>query len=133
MIKDPVKLQYFRLQPVEHFLISQFDGKKTAHDLLGLLQQQFPETSLGVQDVLRFVGMLHESHLLVGEGLAHADWLTKRRSAAKKKRFFDLAQNFLFFKVPIFHPDKLLAFLDATVGKILFRPAAGFCAIGTHS
>ena len=129
VIKDPVKLQYFRLQPIEHFLITQFDGKKTARDLLGMLQEQFPETGLTVQEVLRFVGMLHESHLLVGEGLAHADWLTKRRSAAKKKRIQELAQNFLFFKVPVFHPDRLLTFLDNTVGKLIFRPAAGIAAI----
>ncbi len=129
VIKDPVKLQYFRLQPIEHFLVTQFDGKKTARDLLGLLQQQFPETGLTVQEILRFVGMLHESHLLIGEGLAHAEWLTKRRSAAKRKHIQELAQNFLFFKMPIFHPDRLLTFLDKTFGKLIFRPAAGIAAV----
>src|SRR3954471_6301007 len=115
VLKDPATLRYFRLQPIEHFLVTQFDRKKTARDLLGLLQQQFPEGNLGVQDVLRFVGMLHESHLLIGHGIGHAEWLTKRRSAAKRKRFLDLAQNFLFFKVPIFHPDKILAAMDQTI------------------
>ena len=43
VIKDPVTLRYYRLQPVEHFLVQQFDGSRTARDLLGLLQQQFPE------------------------------------------------------------------------------------------
>src|SRR3954464_11213713 len=64
VIKDSITLRYYRLQPVEHFLVTQFDGRKTARDLLGLLQQQFPEGSLSVQDILRFVGTLHESHLL---------------------------------------------------------------------
>src|SRR3954470_20751279 len=117
VIKDPVTLRYYRLQPVEHFLVTQFDGTRTARDLLGLLQQQFPEGNLSVQDILRFVGMLHESHLLVGQGLGHAEWLTKRRAAAKRKRAFELFQNFLFFKVPIFHPNKLLGFLDKTIGR----------------
>lgn len=130
VMKDPVTLRYFRLQPVEHFLVTQFDGQKTARDLLGLIQQQFPESSLTVQDVLRFVGMLHESHLLVGEGLGHAEWLTKRRVAAKRKKWMELAQNFLFFKVPVFHPDRLLGFLDDTVGRVLFNPIAGIAALG---
>ncbi|HVS70236.1 MAG TPA: efflux RND transporter periplasmic adaptor subunit [Phycisphaerae bacterium] len=130
VMKDPVTLRYFRLQPVEHFLITQFDGQRTARDLLGLIQQQFPESSLTVQDVLRFVGMLHESHLLVGEGLGHAEWLTKRRSAARRQRWMELAQNFLFFKVPVFHPDRLLTFLDDTIGKVIFNPITGIAAIG---
>src|SRR5271170_3271677 len=129
VIKDPVTLRYFRLQPVEHFLITQFDGKRTARDLLSLIQQQFPETQLTVQDVLRFIGMLHEAHLLVGEGLGHAEWLTKRRSAAQRKRIQELAQNFLFFKIPVFHPDRLLTLLDNTVGKLIFHPAAGICSM----
>ena len=129
VIKDPVTLRYFRLQPVEHFLIKQFDGKRTARDLLGILQQQFPETQLTVQDVLRFVGMLHEAHLLVGEGLGHAEWLTKRRAAAKRKRVLELAQNFLFFKVPVFHPDRLLKAMDDTIGKMIFHPATGVASI----
>ena len=100
VIKDPVTLRYYRLQPVEHFLVMQLDGRRTARDLLGILQQQFPEGSLTVQDVLRFVGMLHDAHLLVGEGLGHAHWLAKRRTAAKQKRFLELAQEFFVFQAP---------------------------------
>ncbi|MCL2646806.1 MAG: HlyD family efflux transporter periplasmic adaptor subunit [Phycisphaerales bacterium] len=129
VIKDPVTLKYYRLQPIEHFLVTQFDGKKTARDMLGLIQQQFPESSLGVQDVLRFVGMLHESHLLLGEGTGHAEWLTKRRTAARNKRFLGMAQNFLFFKVPLFHPDRLLAVMNETVGRVIFRPVVGVLAM----
>jgi hypothetical protein len=57
-------------------------GFAEQRELLGLLQQQFPEGTLTVQDVLRFVAMLHEAHLLVGEGAGHATWLAKRRAAA---------------------------------------------------
>src|SRR3954465_10444971 len=55
-IKDPVTLRYYRLHPIEHFPVTQFDGHRPARDLLGVLQQRFPEGTLGVQDVLRFVG-----------------------------------------------------------------------------
>jgi putative peptide zinc metalloprotease protein len=129
VIKDPVTLRYYRLQPVEHFLVQQFDGVRTARDLLGILQQQFPEGSLSVQDVLRFVGMLHESHLLVGQGLGHAEWLTKRRAAAKRKRALELVQNFLFFKLPIFHPDRLLDIMNRTIGRAIFHPVTGILSL----
>ncbi len=122
VIKDPVTLRYFRLQPVEHFLTQQMDGKRTARDLLGLLQQQFPESPLTVQDVLRFVGMLHESHLLVGEGVAHSEWLGAQSGKSRRRRWIQMAQNFLFFRMPLFNPDRLLTHLDALVGNLIFRP-----------
>jgi len=128
VVKDPVTLRYFRLQPIEHHLIAQFDGKRTARDLHSVIMRQYPECTLTVQDVLRFVGMLHESHLLVGEGIAHAEWLSKQARKAKTKKFKELAQNFLFFKVPLFHPDKLLGFMDQTLGRVIFNPITGlFC------
>jgi len=129
VVKDPLTLRYFRLQPVEHFLLTQFDGRKNSRDLLSLLQQRFPEGTLTVQDILRFVGMLHESHLLVGQGLGHSDWLGKSRGDARRKRFKELAQNFLFFKIPVFHPNRLLGFLDRTLGKIIFSRAIAITAI----
>ena len=36
VLKDPVTLRYFRLQPAEHFLVSKMDGTRTARDMLGL-------------------------------------------------------------------------------------------------
>ncbi|HVT79990.1 MAG TPA: efflux RND transporter periplasmic adaptor subunit [Phycisphaerae bacterium] len=130
VIKDPVTLRYFRMQPVEHMLAMQMDGQRTARDLLAILQQTDPESTLGVQDVLRFVGMLHESHLLVGQGAGHADWLMKRRNAAKRRHVLELLQNFLFFKVPVFHPDRLLGILDKTIGRVVLTKTAGIAALG---
>ena len=43
VIKDPVTLRYFRMQPVEHMLAMQMDGQRTARDLLAILQQTEPE------------------------------------------------------------------------------------------
>jgi putative peptide zinc metalloprotease protein len=129
VIKDPVTLRYYRLQPVEHFLVTQFDGQKTARVLLGILQQQFPEGSLGVQDVLRFVAMLHESHLLVGQGQGHAQWLTKRRAAARRRRGLELLQNFLFFKMAVFNPDRVLNVLHKTIGRLIYTRAAGVLSL----
>jgi len=130
VIKDPVTLRYYRLQPAEHFLVTQFDGERTARDLLGLLQQQFPEMTLSVQDVLRFVGMLHESHLLEGRGVGHAQWLVKRRAAAQKRRLAELAMNFLFFKVSLFRPDRLLGVLEKTIGRVIFTWPTALLAVG---
>ena len=129
VIKDPVTLRYYRMQPVEHFLVTQFDGRRTARDLLGLLQQQFPEGSLTVQDVLRFVGTPHESHLLAGQGTGHAQWLTKRRAAAKRRRGLELLQNFLFFKMPLCNPDRALGVLNRTIGRLIYTRVTGVLAL----
>jgi putative peptide zinc metalloprotease protein len=129
VVKDPVTLRYFRLQPVEHFLVTQFDGARTARDLLGLLHQQFPECTLNVQDVLRFVGMLHEAHLLIGQGIAHSEWLGKRAGVSRNRKFKEAMQAFFFAKIPLFNPEKLLTAMENSIGKIIFNYFTGFLAI----
>jgi putative peptide zinc metalloprotease protein len=129
VVKDPVTLRYFRLQPIEHFLITQLDGKRTARDLQGLLLQQFPESSLTVQEVLRFVGMLQESQLLVGEGTAHAQWLGTRAGQTRKRKLMEFATNFLFMKVPLFHPEKTLRLMERTLGRLIFHPLTGIASL----
>ncbi len=129
VVKDPVTLRYFRLQPVEHFLLTQLDGHRSARDLLGLLMQQFPQSSLNIQEVLRFVGMLHESHMLSGEGQAHAQWLGQQASATRTRKIKETLSNFLFMKVPLFHPDKTLNVMDRVLGRFIFHPITGIICL----
>lgn len=129
VIKDPVTLRYFRLQPAEHFLVQQLDGRRTARDLLGMVQQQFPEADVNVQEILRFVGTMHESHLLTGEGAAHAQWLSERRSQFRKQKMTELLSNFLFLKIPIFNPDTLLTKMESLFGRFIFSNVAGIMAL----
>lgn len=129
VIKDPVTLRYFRLQPTEHFLATQLDGRRTARDLLGLLQQQFPDSPASLSEVLRFIGMLHEAHLLLGEGVAHAQWLAKRGQTSRRRRLLAFFQNFLFLKLPLFNPDQLLTRMHEWIGRFIFHPLAGIAAL----
>lgn len=129
VVKDPVTLRYFRMQPIEHFLITQLDGKRTARDLLGLLHQQHPDSPLDVQEILRFVGMLHESHLLEGEGIAHAQWLGQRAKTNRRRRIWQFSQNFLFLKIPLYNPDRLLTIMEEAFGRLIFSPMTGLIAV----
>jgi putative peptide zinc metalloprotease protein len=129
VVKDPVTLRYFRLQPVEHFLLTQLDGKRTARDLLGMLQQQAPESSLTVQEVLRFVGMLQESQLLIGTDTSHARWLGSRAGQTRNRKIMEFASNFLFMKVPLFQPEKVLRILNRCAGKLIFHPLTGIASL----
>src|SRR5579862_6546203 len=124
-----VTLRYFRLQPAEYFIIQQLDGRRTARDLAGMVRLQFPDSDLEVGDVLRFIGMLHETHWLTGEGPAHARWLTVRGRKARSSRTRELLGNFLFFKIPLFNPDRLLAVLHARLGRLFFSRVTGVAAI----
>ena len=72
-LKDPATLRYFRLQPIEHFLVTQFDGKKTARDLLGLaLRALGGLCRLLLGFALLLLGNALGLHLLVIDHLADA-------------------------------------------------------------
>ncbi|MHC4996604.1 MAG: PqqD family protein, partial [Planctomycetota bacterium] len=71
VIKDPITLNYYRLQPAEHFAAQYLDGKTTAKELAKIINQRFPEQTTSGMDVMTFVHMLRASGLLVGAGESH--------------------------------------------------------------
>ena len=108
VVKDPVSLTYFRLQPPEHYVLRQMDGQLTATQMAERVNAQFPDQKTEPDDVLTFVRMLQGSGLLLGRGETHAAWLRKLGSMRRRKRGMAQAMNFIFLKIPLLDPDALL-------------------------
>lgn len=128
VIKDPLSLNYFRLQPPEHFAAQHLDGKTTAKQLADIINKRFPDQTSSGDDVLTFIQMLRGSGLLVGAGESHGKWLRnlKTMRAAKKKKA--TWANFLFIRVSALDPDSLLDFLYS-YAKLAMNPFTMWLAI----
>ncbi len=112
VIKDPLSQRYFRIKPLEHFLISQFDGK-TSLDEIRRRASEDRHILIGPDVIAKFAGKFVELGLLVGgehretRGVTggHGSWLSR----------------VLFLKLPLVNPDKLLDWLYPKV-KWMLRP-----------
>jgi putative peptide zinc metalloprotease protein len=100
VIKDPLSNRYFRIKPLEHFLITQFDGNTSLETIRRRASEQ--ENVLVSQDVLsRFAEKFRELGLLV----SGADDTPVERPHSH--RSLDL----LHWKRPLANPERLLDWL----------------------
>jgi multidrug resistance efflux pump len=113
VIKDPLSQRYFRIKPLEHYLISQFDGK-TSLDEIRRRASEDRQILIGPDVIAKFAGKFVELGLLVGDeqrdnhGVtgSHGQWLSR----------------VLFLKLPLVNPEKLLDLLYPKVTWML-RPS----------
>lgn len=123
VVKDPLRLRYFRLRAEEMALLKLLDGRSSWGDILMVLKAGFPQTRFSEQNLVAFLVSTINSSLLVSNKPGHGDRLSKiaEREAAGswKKRFGSL----IAFRWRGIDPTSVLANLNALCGWV-FRPAS---------
>jgi putative peptide zinc metalloprotease protein len=141
VVKDPVRLRYYRFREPDYFLLRLMDGRRTMEQVRRAFERHFRPDRLPLERLEAF------AHRLLTAGLAshespHADQpLWDRRQRARRREWWGLVTNLLAIKVPLFDPDRLLGRLTPFVGW-LFRTwsvmaglaciAAAALLVGTH-
>ena len=67
IVKDPLKLSYFRFRDEEYALLTMFDGRASLDDIRGKFERQFMPRRISVEEIARFVGELYRSGLVVAD------------------------------------------------------------------
>lgn len=121
VVKDPVSLTYFRLKPQEHFIFRQMDGQANAEDLAQRATRKFADQPVTADMVLKFSAMMQGAGLVLGRDVGHAPRLRqlqkRKRQLRKRAKLF----NFLFIKVSLLDPDRMLHALYRMVGWTMNR------------
>jgi len=121
VVKDPVSLTYFRLSPAERYILRQLDGNRSAAELAELARAKFLEHHIDAREVLRFYNMLQGAGLILGRDLQHAPRLRQMHERRKRRKRRATAISFLFLRVPIFDPDRMLDWLYRGLGPLMNR------------
>ena len=115
VVKLPVDGAYFRIGDVEHFLLTQLDGEKSAASICLAFEQRFGEP-LSPGDLNEFIGTVRPLGLLVSTGQPGE---SAGRTAARPTADDDDAEtgmngsgSILFFRRTLFNPDRLLNLLE---------------------
>lgn len=124
VLKDPTTLRYYRLRPPEYAIYKMLDGKVGMEDVLKVLSERFPSDEYDSQAVMSFIIMLRGATLLRIPGKDDTDYLMKRKAMMTRSFFQRIRTEFLFFKMPLIDPDKLLNYLHSRLGGWLFTRTA---------
>jgi putative peptide zinc metalloprotease protein len=122
ILKDPVSLRYYRFRPEEYFILQQLDGTKDLYDVQHAFVAEFSPQRLSIEDLERFVRQLLDAGVAVVDSRLAGRRLYERH---KERKFVKLKQtllNFMYIRIPLFDPERLLDRLLGWFGFLFTIP-----------
>lgn len=117
VLKDPISLRYFRFSREEYFIIDQLRRGVTLDELKDAHRERFQTDCLRNSDIAVFVKDLLAKNLLNSTQPDRDKVLYDISKRRKRGKWFGQFMNFLFFKIPLYDPDKLFGRM---IGPIRF-------------
>lgn len=127
VLVDPVRNRYFRIGWCEFEMLARWHCADT-RELLARLRA---ETTLDADenDLAALIGYLASNHLLVLPDSASVARLAAERRAQRLNPLAWLLHHYLFIRIPLVRPDRLLDRLHTLLGGLI-RPATLWCLAG---
>jgi putative peptide zinc metalloprotease protein len=129
VLKDPLRLKYFRFEEEEYWLLQQLDGQATLQQLQQQFEERFAPQKIAVREIYRLFGLAHRSGLVISGGAGQGRALLERREEARNKRRWSLVSELLSIRFRGFDPSRVLAVLDRYVGWLFTWPALALAVV----
>lgn len=122
IIKDPLALEYYRLQAEQYHVLQLLDGQRSAEQIRAAFQQEFPTQRPTLRDIRQLVADLHHKGLVYSNRPGQGDVLIDRRREKRRQQFLQAIQSVLYIKLPGWDPESTLQRLYPLVRQ-MFRPS----------
>jgi len=107
VVKDPISLRYYRFSREEYFIIEQLRHGATLEQLIEAHRNEFNSDLLEKSDIIGFVHNLAARNLLILRQPDRDEILYRTSRRRWRVKLFSQISNFMFFKLPLYDPDKL--------------------------
>ena len=122
VIKDPVGLKYFRLQPEQYHTLQLLNGDRHLEELRDALHDVLPTVRLQLSDIQHLITDLHQKGLVFSNRIGQGASLAKLDFDEKKKKLFNTMKSLLYVRLPGWDPETVLAWLYPFV-RWVYHPA----------
>lgn len=119
VVKDPVRLKYFRLTPEQYLLVSLLRVPRSIVYLKRELQKNFPSIHVEAAEVQALLQDLHTKGLILSNRVGQSLRLVLKRSEQTKKDLLRAVANPLFIRLPGWDPNAMLGGLVRYFGWLL--------------
>lgn len=107
MIFNPVSNRYYTIGKDSFELISKWKSGEKVKDFIEYLKNN--DYEIEEQDMLLFINFLKNNNLVKNYTFADVKKLSMQKKQSKQSFFKWLIHNYLFIRIPIFKPDKILS------------------------
>lgn len=121
VIKDPVGLNYFRLQQEEYAILQMLDGCSSLDEIQRRFEARFPPQKLSLAELQQLVVTFHQSGLVLSGSPGQGERLHQRAARRQRSQLLGAAGNILAIRFRGFDPERLLGWLYARTGWV-FSP-----------
>lgn len=111
VVKDPVCLRYYRFNKQEYYVFQLFDGQHTMEQVRTEFEEEFKPHRLEYNDLEGFARQLVTAGLVQQETAGTGKHLFTRRAKQRRMRRIAAVSNILYWKIPVFDPDRLLSWM----------------------
>ncbi|RMG34255.1 MAG: HlyD family efflux transporter periplasmic adaptor subunit [Planctomycetota bacterium] len=108
VVKEPVGLKYYRLQPEQYHCLMLLDGKRNLEQLRDELLRRLPTIRLQLSDIQQLVTDLHEKGLVYSVRPGQGEALLKKREKERAKRLWETLRSLLYLRLPGWDPERTL-------------------------
>ncbi len=129
VLKDPLGLNYWKLDPTQYCVFASIDGKASLESIRIELKAAFPGWHFTLTDVQQLVMDLQKKGLLIAKRTHQsASLLIKARNEVVTK-ILQAVQNPLFIRFPGIDPNRFLGWLNRTIGWTVHPVCVFFCVL----
>jgi len=108
VVKDPVGLKYYRLQPEQYHTLWLLDGKRSLEQIRDELLDELPTVRLQLADIQHLVTDLHKKALVYSERPGQGPSLLKRYREELKNKTINTFRSILYIRLPGWDPEPVL-------------------------
>lgn len=115
VLHDPFNNAFFRLRPEAHQFVIRLRPDRTVAEVWEDALIRDADNAPGQEDVIQLLGQLYQANLLVCDLPADSVQLFERYRDRRQREVRSTVLNLMFFRVPLFDPEKLLRRLSPLI------------------
>jgi putative peptide zinc metalloprotease protein len=108
LLEDIHNNKHYRIQENSYKFIKSLDHNKTIEDNWNEYIDKYPKIAPNQEEVIYILIQLHDNNVLYYKNRGDSQYIYNKSKAKKRKELQQKIQSFLFLKVPIFNPNKML-------------------------
>ena len=112
VLEDPYSHRFFRVSPQAYAFVSTLDQEVTVDEAWRRFLERHPNDAPGQEEVVQLLSQLHVSNLLFFRDVSNSGEIDKRARDIRNKELRGKLLSFLYFRIPIWDPDRFLTRLD---------------------
>lgn len=127
VLEDPTSVRYHRLSWSAYAFVALLDGTRTVGEAQTLAAQRLGDPAPTQREAIQILGQLSSAGLLAGDISADAESSLRRTQKRKAREWQGRLRGFLFSKIPMVDPSRVLSAIAPLCG-IAFTPLGAIVA-----